>query len=81
MGQDVFLSMFDIDFFKKINDIYKHKAGNLDGYAGKEILVIGPEGGFSRSEREAVAKKYGLKAKNILRSQTAILGVTAKILI
>ena len=54
---------------------------NLDGYAGKEILAIGPEGGFSRSEREAVAKKYGLKAKNILRSQTAILGVTAKILI
>ena len=54
---------------------------NLDGYAGKEILAIGPEGGFSRSEREAVAQKYGLKAKNILRSQTAILGVTAKILI
>ena len=54
---------------------------NLDGYAGKEILTIGPEGGFSRSEREMVAKKYGLKAKNILRSQTAILGVTAKILI
>ena len=54
---------------------------NLDGYAGKEILAIGPEGGFSRSERETVAKKYGLKAKNILRSQTAILGVTAKILI
>ena len=54
---------------------------NLDGYAGKEILAIGPEGGFSRSEREAVAKKYGLKAKNILRSQTAILGITAKILI
>ena len=54
---------------------------NLDDYAGKEILAIGPEGGFSRSEREAVAKKYGLKAKNILRSQTAILGVTAKILI
>jgi len=55
--------------------------GNLDGYAGKEILAIGPEGGFSGSERETVAKKYGLKAKNILRSQTAILGIAAKILI
>ena len=54
---------------------------NLDGYAGKEILAIGPEGGFSGSEREAVAKKYGLRAKNILRSQTAILGIAAKILI
>ena len=54
---------------------------NLDGYAGKEILAIGPEGGFSQSEREAVAKKYGLRAKNILRSQTAILGIAAKILI
>jgi len=28
-----------------------------------------------------VAKKYGLRAKNILRSQTAILGIAAKILI
>lgn len=54
---------------------------SLDGYAGKEILAIGPEGGFSQSEREVVAKKYGLRAKNILRSQTAILGIAAKILI
>lgn len=53
---------------------------SLDGFS-KEILVVGAEGGFSENERRKVAKKYGLRAKNILRSQTAILGVTAKILI
>ena len=46
-----------------------------------ELLCIGAEGGFSKRERELVDKKFKLSAKNILRSQTAVLGIAAKILI
>ncbi|MGP1485217.1 MAG: 16S rRNA (uracil(1498)-N(3))-methyltransferase [Campylobacter sp.] len=56
------------------------EAQSLDMY-DSEILIIGAEGGFSQSERQKVTKKYSLKTKNILRSQTAILSVTAKILL
>ena len=81
MKFEIYKSLDELVKFYQNVALIDFEGENLDGYAGKEILAIGPEGGFSRSEREAVAKKYGLKAKNILRSQTAILGVTAKILI
>lgn len=45
-----------------------------------ELLLIGAEGGFSEAERAQFQRKMGLKCKNILRSQTAIISVLAKIL-
>ena len=81
MKFEIYKSLDELVKFYQNVALIDFEGENLDGYAGKEILAIGPEGGFSQSEREAVAKKYGLRAKNILRSQTAILGIAAKILI
>lgn len=46
-----------------------------------ETLVIGPEGGFAPEELDKFGKIYALEAKNILKSQTAIVGVASKILL
>ncbi|MDO5045245.1 16S rRNA (uracil(1498)-N(3))-methyltransferase [Campylobacter sp.] len=82
-------SLMKIEIYKNLDELlksYKNIAlvdfggEKLENYNGKELLVIGPEGGFSQNERERVLKKYGLSFKNILRAQTAILSVTAKIL-
>lgn len=81
--------IMQIEIYKSLDEIlsvYKDVAlvdfggENLANY-GSELLIIGAEGGFSQSERDKVAKKYGLNSKNILRSQTAILSVAAKILL
>lgn len=45
-----------------------------------EIYFVGPEGGFSQNEREIFQNKITFKCQNILRSQTAILSVAAKVL-
>ncbi len=46
-----------------------------------ESFLVGPEGGFSKRERELFkcSKVFGLKSPNILRSETAVVGVCAKI--
>lgn len=54
---------------------------NFENSAFGEILFIGSEGGFSIAEREKFAKKYSLRSQNILRSNTAIIGVASKILL
>lgn len=48
---------------------------------GNELLFIGPEGGFSSSERDKFKNSYSLKSQYILRSNSAILGVASKILL
>ena len=48
-----------------------------------ETLLIGCEGGFSTKERERFDEKFvvGLESNLILRSETAIVGVAAKLLV
>ena len=53
---------------------------NLDNAPQNQLLLIGPEGGFSDNERAKVKEKFGLGFENILRSNTAIIAVTAKML-
>ena len=48
----------------------------------KEVLYfIGAEGGFRKSEREKIKEKIALNSPFILKSQSAALGVLAKILL
>ncbi|QCD53320.1 16S rRNA (uracil(1498)-N(3))-methyltransferase [Campylobacter sp. RM16192] len=83
-------SIMQIEIYKNLDDVikaYKDVAlidfggVNFENYAQNEVLIIGPEGGFSQTEREKVSKKYSLNSKNILRSQTAILIVASKVLV
>ena len=53
---------------------------NLNEKRDDEILIIGPEGGFSEDETAKFKNIYGLNTKNILRSQTAVISVAAKFL-
>jgi len=48
-----------------------------------ESFLVGPEGGFSQKERDLFTCKsvFGLKSPNILRSETAVVGVCAKIVL
>ncbi len=54
---------------------------NLDTASKNEILFVGSEGGFSDAERAKFAKSYALNSPNILRSNTAIISVAAKMLL
>lgn len=79
-----------IEVFKSIDkflEIYKDialidfKGKNLSEVRENEILFIGAEGGFSDFEREKFINSYTLNSPNILRSNTAIIGVASKILL
>lgn len=45
------------------------------------LYFIGPEGGFSPKEKQMFKEKICLKVPNILRSQSAVVAVAAKILL
>ncbi len=53
----------------------------LSGNENIESFLVGPEGGFSQNERKLFQNRdiVGLRCVNILRSQTAVVGVCAKI--
>ena len=55
----------------------------LDGSQIINSFLVGPEGGFSQNERELFTCRaiFGLKSPNILRSETAVVGVCAKIVL
>jgi 16S rRNA (uracil1498-N3)-methyltransferase len=55
----------------------------LDGTEKIESFLVGPEGGFSQNERDLFTCRdiFGLKSPNILRSETAVVGVCAKIVL
>ena len=46
-------------------------------------FLVGPEGGFSQEERQLFKNRdiFGLKSQNILKSETAVVGVCAKLLL
>ena len=58
-----------------------------ENYLSEDIdmvdFLVGPEGGFSQEERELFRDKevFGLKSPNILRSETAVIGICAKLAI
>lgn len=56
---------------------------NEEHKEGISTVVIGPEGGFSESERKLIKKEkiLGLKSSSILRSETAVVAVASKILV
>lgn len=55
----------------------------LDTSIRIDSILIGPEGGFSVKEREAFHQKsiVGLTCNAILRSETAVVSITSKILV
>ncbi len=63
-----------LDFSGEESDFSKFKSEN-------EILFIGAEGGFTDEERSLFKQKIKLKSPYILRSQSAIMSVAAKILL
>ncbi len=63
-----------VDFSGKIIDDFSKFCSE------NEILFIGAEGGFTNDERRLFARKIKLKSPYILRSQSAIISVAAKIL-
>lgn len=75
------LNSFD-EFLKKYQNIVliDFEGENLNNFDIEEIPFVGPEGGFSQSERDKILKKYSLNSSLILRSNSAIVGVCGKIL-
>lgn len=75
------LNSFD-EFLEKYQNIVliDFEGENLNNFDIKEIPFVGPEGGFSQSERDKILKKYSLNSSLILRSNSAIVGVCGKIL-
>jgi len=55
----------------------------LDGNQNISNFLVGPEGGFSVDERKHFTCRdvFGLKSPNILRSETVVVGVCAKLVL
>ncbi|OCL81711.1 16S rRNA (uracil(1498)-N(3))-methyltransferase [Arcobacter porcinus] len=86
-------SIFKIDTYKSIDEFIKEypKSYILD-FSNQliedkkdliDVLIVGPEGGFSKRERELFKKEFviGFKSNLILRSETAIISASSKIII
>ena len=61
--------------------IIDFSANELPNDSAIAEFLVGPEGGFSEDERELFAKKsvFGLKSSHILKSETALIGICAKL--
>lgn len=68
------------DKFKNVS-LVDFGAEGLDRCEENEILYIGPEGGFSKRERDMFCKKYALNSPYILRSNSAVIAVVAKMIL
>lgn len=83
-------SLMEISIFHSVDELLGYKKDvalidfggeNLDNYKMDYMLFVGPEGGFSQSEREKIAMKFALNSPYILRSNTAIISVASRFLI
>lgn len=85
-GRGTILEIEEFKNLKSFLDSYKNVARidfegeSLNNYLKNEILLIGPEGGFSSEERELIKKSYRLNSNLILKSNTAIIATLGKIL-
>lgn len=81
MSFEIFASLDELLELKKNVALLDFNSARLDENMSLDtLLLVGPEGGFSQRERELVSKKYSLNTPNILRSQTAMISVAAKLL-
>ena len=79
----------EFEIYKNLDELMRfYKNVSAINFGGKslnekkddELLIIGPEGGFSEDETAKFKNSYCLNTKNILRSQTAVISVAAKFL-
>lgn len=85
-------SIMDFECFSSLDNFLKQYPNSAIIHFGGKILngidsvgnfplIIGPEGGFSSDEVLKFKDIYALGTKSILRSQTAIVGVAARLLL
>ncbi|MCI6989545.1 MAG: 16S rRNA (uracil(1498)-N(3))-methyltransferase [Campylobacter sp.] len=69
------------EFLQKYQNIVRVDFGgkSFEEFSGDEIFFVGPEGGFSANEREIIKQSVRLNSPFILRSNSAILGILAKL--
>ncbi|TKX31934.1 16S rRNA (uracil(1498)-N(3))-methyltransferase [Campylobacter aviculae] len=70
------------DFYEKFSEaVLVDFEGEVKEFDLNKIYFVGPEGGFSQSEKQIFKEKIGLKTPNILKSQTAVISIASKILL
>jgi len=86
-------SLIQTDFFRNLSEFIKHYPNSyfLDFSTNSiesnkediQTLIIGPEGGFSNKERELFVENrvVGLNSALILKSETAIIAASSKIIL
>jgi len=86
-GRSSLLKIEVIDSLQEYLDTYPHSAiidfseNTIKEESSIKSFIVGPEGGFSEEERLLFQDKkvYGLKSNNILKSETVVVGVCAKL--
>ena len=83
-------SIMEIAIFDSVDELLGYKKDialvdfggeSLDRFNGEYMLFVGPEGGFSQSERDKISAKFAINSPYILRSNSAIIGVASKFLV
>ncbi len=92
MQQSGRTSLMEFDTYKSIasfiekfpdTKVFDFTEKTLEGTAGIQEVLVGCEGGFSSQERELLSSQevFRLNTPMVLRSESAVLGVSAKILL